>query len=170
MIRLVAALLIVGASTGLGFSMAETVRQRPQQLRQLQFALSLLQGEIRYRHTPLPSALGLVARRISGPVGGLFQALADVLARADGRGMDWAWEQVREHQGLVLTLDDRAVLDSLMPVLGGGGVEEQVRQLNLHLEQLRQAEQAAERWRQNNEKMWCYLGVFAGIALVLILL
>lgn len=170
MIRFMAALLIVGACSGLGFGMAERVRQRPRQLRQLQFALSLLQGEIRYRHTPLPSALSTAAARISGPVAEMFTALARGLEAADGQSIALIWEQVRQPPGLGLNLDDRAVLDSLVPVLGCGGVEEQVRQLDLHLEQLRQAEQAAELWRQRNEKMWCYLGVFAGIAIVLILL
>lgn len=62
------------------------------------------------------------------------------------------------------------MLARLTQVLGAGTVGEQIRQLELHMEHLQQLEQEAERARTANEKIWRYLGVFSGIALVLILL
>jgi stage III sporulation protein AB len=57
-----------------------------------------------------------------------------------------------------------------MQVLGASSVAEQAKQLELHLLHLRQLEKEAERSRTANEKIWRYLGVFSGLALVLILL
>jgi len=69
-----------------------------------------------------------------------------------------------------LAPEDYALLENLMQVLGAGNLAEQGRQLDLHLDHLRHLEQEAERSRAANEKIWRYLGVFSGLALVLILL
>lgn len=169
MLKLVGAGLIVLAGAALGFSMAETYRRRPQQLRQLQFALTVLGTEIRFRQTPLPAALQAVAAATPQPLGRLFGDLAAALDRAEGRGPAWAWQQVKR-QGLALAPEDYALLDNLMQVLGAGNIAEQGRQLDLHLEHLHQLEAEAEGSRAANEKIWRYLGVFSGLALVLILL
>lgn len=169
MLRILGAGLVVLAGTGLGFGMAEGFRRRPQQLRQLQFALTVLGTEIRFRQAPLPAALTAVAAAIPQPLGRLFGDLAAALGRAEGRAPSWAWQQVKK-QGLALTIEDFALLDNLMQVLGAGNIAEQGRQLDLHMEHLRHLEIEAEVARAANEKIWRYLGVFSGLALVLILL
>lgn len=169
MLKLMGAGLIVLAGAGLGFSMAEVYRRRPQQLRQLQFALTVLGTEIRFRQTPLPAALQAVAAVTPQPMGRLFADLVGELHRAEGRGPGWAWQRVKR-QGLALAPQDYALLDNLMQVLGAGNIAEQGRQLDLHLEHLRQLEAEAEGSRAANEKIWRYLGVCSGLALVLILL
>ncbi|HOC05727.1 MAG: hypothetical protein ACOX21_09420 [Bacillota bacterium] len=170
MLKLLASGLIVAASSGLGFAVADGYRHRPRQLRQLQFALTVLGSEIRFRQTPLPQGLQAVASAVGGPVGQLFADLAAVLARAQGRSVSWAWQQVKPCRGLALSSRDQDLLARLTQVLGAGTVGEQIRQLELHMEHLQQLEQEAERARTANEKIWRYLGVFSGIALVLILL
>ncbi len=170
MLRLLASALIVASSSGLGFAVAGGYRHRPRQLRQLQFALTVLGSEIRFRQTPLPQGLQVVASTVGGPVGQLFDDLATVLIGAQGRSVSWAWQQVKPCRGLALTSQDQALLARLAQVLGAGTIDEQVRQLELHMEHLQQLEQEAERARKANEKIWRYLGVFSGIALVLILL
>lgn len=170
MLRWIAAALIIMSGAGLGFSMADVFRRRPQQLRQLQFALTILGSEIRFRQRPLPGALTAVAGSTPAPIGHLFSDLAAALGKADGKGPVWAWEQVKPAREIALAQEDLALLANLMQVLGGGSVVEQSKQLELHLEHLRQLELEAERARAANEKIWRYLGVFAGIALVLVLL
>jgi len=150
--------------------MAEGFRRRPVQIRQLQFALTVLGSEIRFRQTPLPQGLQAVAAAVSGPVGKLFADLAAGLQEADGRGVSWAWQQVKADSKLALAPEDLDLLENLMLVLGAGNIQEQGRQLELHLEHLHRLEREAERSRESNEKIWRYLGVFSGFALVLILL
>lgn len=170
MLRLAAAGLIVVAGAGLGFGVADRYRQRPRQLRQLQFALTVLGSEIRFRQTPLPAGLETVAAATPAPVGNLFADTARALLNADGRGVEWAWRQVKPPPGAALAAEDYALLENLMQVLGTGTVAEQGRQLELHLEHLRQLEREADGAREANEKIWRYLGVFGGLALALILL
>jgi len=169
MLRVMAAVMIVLSGAGLGFAVADGFRHRPQQLRQLQFALTVLGSEIRFRQTPLPQGLRAMAAATKGPVGMLFADLAEALGRADGRSVSWAWQQVKP-KGLALAPQDFALLANLVQVLGTGNIAEQGRQLELHLEHLRQLEQEAERARAANEKVWRYLGVFSGLVMVLILL
>ena len=170
MLRFLAAGLIILSGAGLGFSMADVFRQRPRQLRQLQFALTVLGSEIRFRQTPLPGALAAVAEATPQPVGQLFSELGAMLVLADGRGLAWAWGKVEPKPGIALAPEDFSLMENLMQVLGAGSVTDQGRQLDLHLEHLRQLEREAERSKTANEKIWRYLGVFSGIALVLILL
>lgn len=170
MLRLLAAGLIILAGAGLGFAMAEKFRLRPQQLRQLQFALTVLGSEIRFRNSPLPAGLHAVGEVTPAPVGLLFADLAEKLAHSDGRGLEWAWHQVRPGSALALAEEDYSLLNNLVQVLGISSVLEQGRQLDLHLEHLRQLERSAELSRASNEKIWRYLGIFSGLALALILL
>lgn len=170
MLRLIAAGMIILASAGLGFGAAEKYRRRPRQLRQLQYGLTVLAGEIRFRQTPLPQGLEAMAAAVGGAIGQLFADLAGVLAEAQGRSLSWAWRQVQPEPGLALVPEDYALLANLVQVLGAGTLVEQERQLELHQEQLRQLEREAERVRAANEKVWRYLGVFSGLALALILL
>lgn len=170
MLRLLAAGLIIFAGAGLGFAAAEGYRRRPRQLRQLQFALTFLGSEIRYRQTPLPQGMEATAAAVGGPVGLLFSDLAAALKGAGGRALSWAWEQVEPRRDLALAPQDYALLASLVRVLGTGAVAEQVGQLELHLRHLGQLEAEAEKARTANEKVWRYLGLFSGLALVLILL
>jgi len=170
MLRMFASVLIIVSGAGLGFSMAEGFRRRPVQIRQLQFALTVLGSEIRFRQTPLPAGLRAVAVATPAPIGQLFADLADFLSKADGRSLNWAWHQVKPGPGVALSTEDFALLENLVQVLGSGSIAEQGRQLELHLEHLRQLEQEAERSRAANEKIWRYLGIFSGLALVLILL
>lgn len=158
------------AGGGLGFAMAEKFRLRPEQLRQLQFALTVLGSEIRFRNSPLPAGLQAVGEVTPAPVGLLFADLAGKLAHSDGRGLEWAWHQVQPNPALALAEEDYALLKNLVQVLGISSVSEQGRQLDLHLEHLRQLEHSAERSRATNEKIWRYLGIFSGLALALILL
>jgi stage III sporulation protein AB len=170
MLRFIAAGLIILSGAGLGFAMADVFSKRPRQLRQLQFALTVLGTEIRFRQTPLPGAFAAVAVATPMPVGRLFADLGVALTVADGRGLGWAWEKVKPEPGVALAAEDFGLLENLMQVLGTGSVADQVRQLDLHLEHLRHLEQEAEASRLANEKIWRYLGVLSGIALVLILL
>ncbi|MTI94899.1 MAG: hypothetical protein FH749_05335 [Firmicutes bacterium] len=172
MLRVLAAFMILAASTGLGFALAEGIRNRPRQLRMLQYGLTILLSEIRYRQTPLPHAFQLSARRLDAPVAGLFMALARGLAQAEGRGLYWVWQQTGTaalHDS-ALSQQDLQVVDSLMRVLGSGCTGEQERQLEMHLRHLQQEEIQAEKQREKTEKMWRYLGVLSGIALIIILL
>jgi len=170
MLRLIGAGMVVLAGGCFGFIMAEGFRLRPQQLRHLQYALTILGSEIRFRQTPLPTGLAVVGAATPAPVGELFADLAAILSRADGRSMDWAWRQVKPGPGIALTEEDFALLGSLTQILGAGSVAEQERQLDLHLNYLRQLEGQAEQARAANVKIWRYLGVFSGLALALILL
>lgn len=168
--RLLAAGLLVFCGAGFGFAAAERLRRRPRQLRQLQFALTALGSEIRFRQTPLPQGLAAVAVATGGAVGQLFADFAHALLGAEGRSPSWAWEQVKPGPELAFASEDYALLNRLALVLGAGTIDEQERQLALHLEHLGQLEQQAEETRGAKEKTWKYLGFCSGLALALILL
>lgn len=168
--RLIAVGLLVLSCTGFGFAMAERFRLRPRQLRQLQFALTMLGSEIRFRQTPLPQGLMAIAEAVEGPVGQLFADYGRALVEAEGRSTSWVWQQVKPTADLAFAPEDYAFLSRLVLVLGAGTIKEQERQLELHMQHLIQLEQQAEAARATKEKTWRYLGICSGLAIALILL
>ncbi|KKM11745.1 hypothetical protein SY88_06915 [Clostridiales bacterium PH28_bin88] len=171
MIRLVGAGLVVVAAGWLGLVVANNYSRRPQQLRALRSALTMLETEIVYTATPLPEALARVARCTNPPVSNLFWGTHEALGEGRGYTAAESWEV-----GLggiageaSLLPQDLEVLRSFGHSLGSSGPEDQVRHLQLAREQLKQLELAAEVERAKNERLWRTMGFLVGLMLVLVL-
>jgi len=163
------ALLLLTASTGVGFSIARDYRARPRHLQAVMQTLRLLQADIEYSVIPLSQALSRVALRCPPPVDVLFriagQALKDdeisVLSAFDA-----GISQSKQNTALKSVDHDviRAFGDSLSTV-----DRIHVRQqFHATLTQLEGLEQEAREARRRNEKLWQYLGVLTGLLLILL--
>jgi stage III sporulation protein AB len=170
--KLIGGALIVSCTSYMGYQIGGKYARRPQELRDLQTALAVLQTEIDYGATPLPEALLAAARAGGDAVGPLFAASAAGLAAGGGATpgeamraamADWA-------PSTALKEDDLAVIDALAGVLGASGRADQVRHLALARERLAGEEARAAEERAKYEKLSRYMGVLSGAALVLILL
>ncbi|MBS4023712.1 MAG: stage III sporulation protein AB [Dethiobacter sp.] len=168
------ALLILGAAYSFGNSQAQRLRRRVAELEEFRLALRLLMAEIGYTATPLPKAMDILSARLRRvEVGAFFRAVKKNLA-AGGQGSDasmaWMEGAVSVKKELALTEEDMAVLVRAGAGLGGLGREEQVRQLELVDAQLAQLAAEAAHGCRDREKMWRYLGVLGGVAVVILLL
>ena len=169
--KLAGAALILGSTSYVGWQVGAQYAKRPQQLRDLQTALAVLQTEIEYGATPLPDALASAARAGGHAVGQLFAETARRLAVGGGISpgealaaslRDWmARSAIREADGEVLA--------ALVPLLGVTGRADQVLHLELARQRLAGEEQRARDERERYERLARYLGVLSGAALVLIL-
>ncbi|MFZ5824049.1 MAG: stage III sporulation protein SpoIIIAB [Bacillota bacterium] len=170
--KLLGAALTVGVPTVVGFQIAARYRRRPAELRALQTGLAVLVTEVEYGATPLPEALRSAARAAGTVVGPL---LSDAAARIERGGGITAGEAltaaVRRGAGeSALAPADLEILTALAAVLGASGRSDQVRHLRLALDRLAGAEAEATAERARYERMYRYVGVLSGLALVLILL
>lgn len=171
MFKIAGALLIIVAGGALGFLVARNYARRPQELRALQSALSLLETEIVYAATPLAEALDQVGRRSEPCVSALFARAGAALAAYAGTTVQEAWARALDgyYPDSCLRPEDLAVLQSIGKVLGVSDRQDQAKHLRLARERLRAQIVKAENEAHHNVRLWRYLGLFAGLATVLML-
>ncbi|MBS4030482.1 MAG: stage III sporulation protein AB [Clostridiales bacterium] len=168
------ALLVLAAAAAWGERQAIRLRRRVVELEEFRLALRLLMAEIGYTATPLPRALEYVASRLKGSgVRSFFTEVRIQLAEpglVDDASTAWSRVAAVKQETLALEADDWAVLTRVAAGLGALGRDDQVRQLELADAQLSSLATEATEVCRRGEKMWRYLGVFGGLAIVILLL
>ncbi|AGT32745.1 stage III sporulation protein AB [Geobacillus genomosp. 3] len=165
------ALLILAASTWMGFTAARTLYERPRQLRQLKAALRALEAEVMYGHTPLAEASAYIARQTAAPVCELFFRFASAL-RTEETSVAEAWE--KSLQALwgktALKQGELEVMKQFGATLGQYDRLTQQKQIALALAHLEREEAEALDNQARYAKMAKSLGVLAGLLLVILLM
>lgn len=164
-----AAVAVCGAASAWGYLVARQLAQRPQDLAGAAAALEVLRTEIAYARTPLPGALRQAALGAGDPVAALLRTVAGQLEAGSGRSAQQAWDEALAVLDLrsAWTPADLGVLARLGHALGRSDAAEQERHIALCVERLRQLEAEARTASDRQGRMWRYLGVLAGVALVL---
>lgn len=166
------ALSVVAAGSGIGFTLAERWRRRPQQLAALRTGLHVLLTEIDIGLTPLPEALQRAGHAVTGPVAALFATAAQHLQAQRGitGGEAWAVALKQLEPELCLQPEELDVLRALRASLGATERGDQRRHLHLAVTRLQAAEdQARAGWRKQH-RLSLYLGVIGGAMAALALL
>jgi len=171
MLKLIGAMLVVGAAALIGFTMALHYRRRPQQIRQLMHALQRLETEIAYGLTPLPEAFQSIARQIADPLAALFRRAAERLLAADGAPTRDIWsETVNEvWKRTSLGAPEREAVLQLGGVLGLSDRDDQIKHLRLAVGQLAAEEEQSREEHRRYGKMWKSLGVLIGALIVILM-
>jgi stage III sporulation protein AB len=154
---------------GWGLLVARQLRRRPLELAGLQAALEALRTEIEYGRTPLPQALRRAAAPAGGPAGELLVRAAAILDGGAGASAGDAWEgALAEVAGRsAWSRPDLTVIARLGATLGASAAADQVRHLALAVRRLRAAESEAAAQAERQARMWLYLGLLGGAALIL---
>lgn len=170
MLKFFGSVLLIFACSALGFFIAHRYALRSKQLQQLQSAFLLLETEILYGLTPLPIAFDHLAKRLPQPINQLFAIAAHDLSQQKTT-LQTAWVHALEilFTNSALTIGDIEILQYFGQGLGEGDLLEQQKKFRLLETQLAQQEKEAASARDKNQKVWQYLGITFGIAVVLIL-
>jgi stage III sporulation protein AB len=91
MLKLLGAVLVIGAAAIFGFVQATHYARRPRQIRQFIGALQRMETEIIYALTPLPEALIILSRQCSEPFSSMFRQVAERLSGQQGRSTREIW-------------------------------------------------------------------------------
>ena len=133
-------------------------------------AIRLLQAEIEYSVTPLPLALRRVGERCRTPCDVMFRVAADHLQDADMSVLAALQKGIETVKSDCALQDpDFAVLEEIAKVLGGVDRAHLTKQFQATIIQFESLEREAEETRKRNERLWQYLGVLAGLLLVILL-
>lgn len=166
------ALFIIGACTMMGFQAAWRFGERPRQIRQLISCLSALGSYIYYSSMPLSEALRHCADGVEGVIGKLFIRASLLLEADSSLSPADAFAVAKEEYGKKLTLagSEQELLLLFCTNLGMMNRDEQYKNLMLIQEQLEKTAAEAMAARDTNMKMYRYLGVCGGLAIVILLI
>ncbi|MFB5191137.1 hypothetical protein [Alicyclobacillus fastidiosus] len=170
MLKLIGAMLLVLATSLLGFQVARAHRDRPRQLRGLIRALTHLQAEVEYQSTKLPTALANVAERASPPCSSMFTNVSEMLLKR-GASVQMAFRTGIEElvAQSALTAADCEPIQMVAETLSTMDRAHLTTQFQLSIDALHQAERQAREQGLKNARLWQYLGVLTGVILVILL-
>ncbi len=168
--KCIGAILIVGSSTIMGYSVAAKYSKRPEELRLLQGALQMLESEIVFAVNTLPEAFEKISHNLPEGLGKLFGHCSNLLKQRTGITASQAWRMSLDKyfNDLHLEKEDKQILITFGNSLGNSDRENQIKNIHLACSKLMMEEKKAEVLKQKNEKMYKNLGVLAGILLVLL--
>lgn len=171
MLKLIGSLLVLLVSSYIGFKMASRCQERPRQLRQIITCVGSMRSHIIYACLPLHEAIAKSTNGIYGPVAEFFQNVAVLLEKnASFTPQEIIAKFLSEmKESLILEKPEIEVLHVLGGNLGIMNCKEQEKYLSLVIEQLERFEIEAIRLRDLNTKMYRYLGICGGLAIVIIL-
>lgn len=172
LLKLIGSMLVIGASSFIGYVLSRECSRRPVQLRSLQGMLQMLENEISFLSNLLTDALERIYKSSNNEVSCIFKAALDNLSHDDGFNASEAWEKaVRENiKQTALNKEDEQILVSFGKMLGSSDLDGQLKNIKLTVNQLKLQEQKAEEYKRKNEAMYKTLGVLGGIAVVIILI
>lgn len=169
--KLLASGLIIFSCGAMGFVIASSFSRRVHNLRQLIQFFQILETEISYTRSTLPSVIAQQARQFSGEVGSFLHTLAGQLGENTGESFAAIWERGVARLG-ENGLPGEVVeeLRSCGAVLGRSDAVEQAKHVEQLLKRMEHALQAAQAERERHTRLWQYLGFAAGLLIVLLLL
>lgn len=170
-LKLLGSSLVLFVSSYIGFQFATRCSQRPEQIRQIVSCLGSLKSYITYACLPLNEALRQCTHGTKGPIADVFHKTAQLLEEngllTPQQALTTALHYV--DKGLFLGNAEVEVLGVLGANLGTLHREEQGHYLLMIMEQLEKIESEATRIRDLNTKMYRYLGICSGLAIVILL-
>ena len=172
MLKILGILCILAGSTGLGLTMARELEERIEELQQLQKLMLRLRGEIRYMHRTLPEAFHSLGGSTMSPFSDFFLQTAADLQERSGQTAEEIWKRNlrRFFTGLHISRQELAELEKLGGMLGCLDVEMQMSTLDYYLDQLKQSERQAEQSAGSRRRLYQYLGILSGAALVILII
>ncbi len=171
MLKFLGCIMILAASTGIGFIYSAKFKKRTRQLEELQRCIYQLQNEIVYTHTPLPEAIEDVSKKSVYPVKEIFEEVSCLLFDNKVNNVHEAFRNVLNRRKDILNLkrDDMNILLDFSKTLGESDIEGQQRIFHLTLENLKKRIKDSEILMSKNVKMYRYLGFSLGAIIVIIL-
>lgn len=170
MMRLTGALLIIAALGSVGWLYAARYNGRIKELEDWRQAIKWCEMEINYRLLPLPEVLKLAADRLNSKVAVVFSICAEEIRNHQSAEKSWQDAMDKYLPNSCLSKKDADFLRRFGLVLGKSDLAQQNKNFAFLEENLEQALIEARQEKLAKVKIYRYLGVSCGLALVVILL
>ena len=172
LLKITGSIIIVISTSIIGYQYGNRFNKRVNNLNYIQSSLQLLQTEIIYSLTPLPTALENVYLKGNKKVSFIFKDIKDNLISNKGSSIIDSFRYISQDlkEKLYLNDEDIEVILSLGSILGSSNREDQEKHFKLVKTQLEDRIKDAESSRIKNEKLYKNLGVLSGMLIVITLL
>lgn len=172
MLKLVGAILIVLATTGIGFTTGRDLKLRLDNLRYIKKLMLMLRGEIKYLKAPLGEAFFNVSKRAKEPFDLFFNRIALEIESLECESFYAIWcKHIDEELSKVkLNKRDCQTLKRVGEHLGYMDKEMQLGMIDLYVEQLEEEIKLTKDSIDEKIRVYHCLGVAIGIFAVLIIL
>ncbi|OZM57635.1 stage III sporulation protein SpoAB [Lottiidibacillus patelloidae] len=169
--KILGALIILIATTLIGFSFANRLSNRPKQLRHLKYALQTLEAEIMFGHVPLKEASNRLAAQVPKPIATIFLLFSSSLEE-ESTNVKIAWEKtlIKAWPETALGKPEFEILMQFGATLGQHDRVQQQKQIRLTLSHLEREEADARDAQARHEKMLKSLGVLSGLLIIVLLM
>lgn len=169
--RFLGSLLLMVGAAGLGFGAVSQLRTHVAALRSLAGALEQMERELGFRLTPMPELMARLAREVQGPAGLVFSHCREHMNELGEKSFGQLWrEAVEAESDLLLTEQERQIMDALGDVLGRYDGDGQREALQSAARQLDECLKKAEEDQHRLGRVYTALGLGAGAMLVILLL
>ena len=172
MIKIIGSILIITASSIIGFTFSLDLKKRVYQLREMQRSLLQLENEILFAHTILPEAFLKISTKSKEPICSLFRLVADKLASNIVESVYEAfiksYEELKED--FRLTKEDVGLISDLARSLGESDIEGHKKIFSLVDNYLTKSIEKADNQLMKNSKMYKFLGFSFGAVVVILLI
>jgi stage III sporulation protein AB len=171
-IKITGSLFVLISGTFIGFKIASHFSERPSQIRQILSCLTSLKSYVNYVSMPLSEALLSCTKGVDGPIKNLFHKMAHLLEEngcfTPQEAIQYALKDCENE--LSLEKAEIELLHALGSNLGFINSDEQERYISMIQVQLKEIEREAVHYRDQNVKMYRYLGICSALVIVIILL
>jgi stage III sporulation protein AB len=171
MIKIVGALITITSCTVAGFLWANNYANRTRQIRELQNALTYMETEILYGHTPLDAILNSISLRVKEPLASLFKQISEELVHGNSTIQE-SWSNAIQRYWRVTSMkeNEREILLQLGNNLGLSDASNQQKHIRVALNHLQAEEMDALDQQKRYEKMTRILGFLIGVLIVIIVI
>ncbi|MCT2537527.1 stage III sporulation protein SpoIIIAB [Aquibacillus koreensis] len=167
----IGALLLISATTWVGFELAKKLNERPKQIRQLKSALQILEAEILYSQSPIVEACLHVSNQLPHPISWFFKSVSKDLKKSAVSLTDIWSKNLNKFWPLVsLGQNEKEILRQFGRTLGQHDFTQQQKHIQLALTHLERELQEAIDYQYRYSKMVKSLGFLTGLLVVLLLI
>lgn len=165
----IGALLLVSATTIIGYYFSQKYSDRPKQIRILIYALQIIETEMIYSQHPLYRLFYIVSERTPDPFKHFFNSLAENLKnKVNDFHQLWSEEVNQLVKQSSLNKNEADLLNQFGKSLGQYNISEQQKQIHLTMTHLKRELDEAIDERDKYEKMTKSIGFLTGLFIVII--
>lgn len=170
--KVIGAALVILSTGGMGVYFSLILKERINDLKELNKIILILRGEIRYASNPLPEAVSNLASRSEGEFRRFLLAVADKLDKLEGRTFNEIWRECVEKELVDTSLNkkDKMLLTRLGENLGYLDKEMQLNTIDLYITQVQGELDDAVDSVKEKVRLYNMLGVMAGIFITIVLI
>lgn len=172
MLKLLGSILIITATTGIGYTTGRDLKIRLEHLRYIKKLMLMLRGEIKYLKAPLGEAFLSVSKRARQPFSLFFERIALEIESLSCESFYAIWCKYidEELSKIKLNKKDCQTLKRVGEHLGYMDKEMQLGMIDLYVEQLDEEIKVAKESNDEKIKVYRCLGITVGLFAVLIII